>query len=280
MPLPQANPLANYPMARQPGEGMGAFVDRQAPELLTPLVEAGKAAAATATPGLTAFGLGLMPTPAGGQNAPTEATRQLQTKLKDAGYFPWRIDGIAGEKTDAANARYQADLRAAKQQEIDALAAQGKLEEARRLKAEGERKAAEEPAGADRLRKSQQDESWLTQYGPHLGYPLGFISGVWGRGKLGKAVTAGAATTAEEADAALASAGRNVKRRVGELNAFYERGGGEVPFTYTAGQRPYPWTAYPAAGSATELYQPSARATYGPGAAKSLTGLLFLLVNW
>src|SRR5262245_44398053 len=27
-PLPQANPLSNYPQARQPGEGMREFIDR------------------------------------------------------------------------------------------------------------------------------------------------------------------------------------------------------------------------------------------------------------
>lgn len=89
----------------------------------------------------------------------------------------------------------------------------------------------------------------------------------YGRGKLGKAVTSGAATTAQEADAALAAAGSNVNRRVGALNAFYERGGGDAPYTYKAGQRPYPWEANPAAGSATELYQPGVQARFGPGAA-------------
>src|SRR5262245_56735761 len=78
--LPQPNPLANYPQARQPGEGWG----------------------------------------------------------------PYKVDGLAGEKTDAANARYQSDLRAAKQQEIDQLAAQGKIEEGRRLKEAADRKAAED----------------------------------------------------------------------------------------------------------------------------------------
>jgi hypothetical protein len=52
-----------------------------------------------------------------------------------------------------------------------------------------------------------------------------------------------------------ATVGSNVNKRVGALNAFYEGGGGATPFTYKAGQRPYPWEANPAAGSATELYQ-------------------------
>src|SRR5262245_46851486 len=94
IPLQQGgNPLANYPQARQPGGGFGAFIDRSAPELVGPIVEAGKAAVATAAPGLTAFGLGMMPTPAGGQSKPTEETRQLQQFLKDRGYFKWTVDG-------------------------------------------------------------------------------------------------------------------------------------------------------------------------------------------
>jgi len=143
----RANPLANYPQARQPGESWGSFLDRQAPELVGPFVDAGKAAAATVAPGLTAFGLSMTPTPAGGQNAPSEAVRKLQQDLKDKGYFPYKVDGIGGEKTDAANARYQADQRAAKQQEIDAALAQGKIEEGRRSAAEAERKAAEKGWG-------------------------------------------------------------------------------------------------------------------------------------
>ena len=86
--------------------------------------------------------------------------------------------------------------------------------------------------------------------------------------------TAGAARTAQEADEALAAAGSNVNKRVGALNAFYERGGGDVPFTYKAGQRPHPWEANPAAGSATELNQRGVGAKASPFAATAGGGAL------
>src|SRR5262245_32200190 len=178
VPLPQPNPLANYPPARQPGESFGDFVDRSgSPGAMVPaLMQA-------LPPGLSAFAAGMMPTPAGGQNAPTEATRQLQTKLKDLGYFPWKVDGIAGEKTDAANARYQADQRAAKQQEIDALAAQGRINEANakaaeqeRLRVEGERTAANRAAGEARM-KEIGGQTFLEQWGPMAGLIGGSVIG-------------------------------------------------------------------------------------------------------
>ena len=185
--LPQGtNPLANYPQARQPGERWSPFLDRQAPEIVGPVVDAGKAAAMTAAPGLSAFALGMMPTPAGGQNAPSEATKRLQQELKDKGYYPYKVDGIGGEKTDAANARYRADLRATRQQEIDAAAAQGKLEESRRLREEGERKSREREAGEARLREMEGNvgpvSRFVRDYGEPLGYGLGFLGGVATRG--------------------------------------------------------------------------------------------------
>ena len=89
VPLQQAppNPLANYPQARQPGEGWAPFLDRQAPALVSPFVDAGKAAAMTAAPGLSVFALGMMPTRANPQSAPSEATKRLQQELKE-GLFP------------------------------------------------------------------------------------------------------------------------------------------------------------------------------------------------
>src|SRR5262245_1252766 len=72
------NPLANYPMARQPGEGWGPFIDRSGSQLTAPITANALPAAAAVAPGLTAFGLAMMPTPAEGQTGPTEATRQLQ----------------------------------------------------------------------------------------------------------------------------------------------------------------------------------------------------------
>jgi hypothetical protein len=48
--------------------------------------------------------------------------------------------------------------------------------ETKRLQDEGTRKAAEEAAGQERLKDVRENQSWLEQYGPLVGYPLGFQS--------------------------------------------------------------------------------------------------------
>ena len=56
--------------------------------------------------------------------------------------------------------------------------------ETKRLQDEGTRKAAEEAAGQERLKDVRENQSWLEQYGPLVGYPLGFQSALGRRAGL------------------------------------------------------------------------------------------------
>ena len=55
-------------------------------------------------------------------------------------------------------------------------AARAGAAETKRLQDEGTRKAAEEAAGQERLKDVRENQSWLEQYGPLVGYPLDFQS--------------------------------------------------------------------------------------------------------
>ena len=69
-------------------------------------------------------------------------------------------------------------------------AARARAAETKRLQDEGTRKAAEEAAGQERLKDVRENQSWLEQYGPLVGYPLGFQSALGRRAGLSAEETA------------------------------------------------------------------------------------------
>lgn len=231
---------------------------------------------------------GLMGTAeAADRGQPSDAVKQLQLKLRDAGYYSGPIDGRLdqGGPTWKAKAAYDAAQQAAGQQEIErqraaaetariqaeaaAAAARGqeataKSQETERQRLEDERRATQRAAGNQRLQ--DLGDRWSTQalntasaVGPYVGYALGGYLGHRLQNALIGRGTAAAEAAAERGNALMAEpvGNANIPGRVGRVNAFWAEGNPAraEPFTYDAGRRPYPYTPNPNAPAAGDLYR-------------------------
>lgn len=284
------------------GENLAEFGAEAAPQVALGLAPvAGRAASAalrvapkTAATGLAAIGLGASNTSTGetqSRAAPSEATRQLQQKLKDAGYYKGPIDGVTGDVTMAAQERFEADQERKNQQEIEraraaADAAKGEAERRRaeaelaetQRKAEDDRRKAEQRvAGEERLRQVEQNVPWYSQairdYGPAIGYGVGAAMGIVSRAGIVRGYNAIARRTAERADALMANAGSgDWPSRAARVNQFWGEGQSstlrsrrQVPFTAEPTRQP-PFRSNADAPAAADLYQPNRAKNLGTDA--------------
>jgi hypothetical protein len=227
----------------------------------------------------TAHGRGpLVPDPA----EASDAVRQLQQQLKDAGYYRGPIDGNMGPATQDAKARFDAaemaradaanksatSAAALKEAEAKAAEAAARIKENERLTAEGNRKAAEREAGSQRLREI--DDSLLSRFlkgsisaGPYVGAGLGYVAGHKMQSALGRRAGAAASTRAATADSVMGEPipADDIPGRVGRLNRFWSEGNRARVEPFRADPQstgPHPYT--PNAGNvppASELYRPS-----------------------
>jgi hypothetical protein len=201
-----------------------------------------------------------------------DLVKELQTQLRDLGYYRGPIDGRMGpataeakQKFDAAEAQKRADelatqnanaatATAAAQQK----AAEAQLEAARLTREQQQYKEA----GSERLKQLEGEVPWYRQalrdYGGPAGYAIGALLGlgtragvVAGSNKLSRK----AAEAAEEMFSEEASGSLN---RMARVNEFWRKGGAgdAVPFQMTPGSAPG-FAANPNVAPMSRLYQPS-----------------------
>lgn len=244
-----------------------------------PAVAAGMGAAVQ---GLTKFpkvGAGLLSAyyglsgtdPANGQEA--DPVKQLQTGLRDAGYYSGPIDGKMGPATSRAQqAKQQADQLAVQQQGAEAAratadaqrqAAAAQLAETQRQSEAAAAEQQKQAAGQERYQQAEGNvgpvSSALRSYGSPIGTTLGILGGPmarWGVTKASNALSRGAAS---EAEALMQTVPKGTPQRVANVNEFYRRGGAgaEVPFLNAPGQAPG-FAANPSAAGMDKLFQPNA----------------------
>lgn len=221
-----------------------------------------------ATAGLAAY-YGLSGTdPANGQEG--DAVKQLQTKLRDSGYYSGPIDGKMGPATNRAQqAQQQAEQLAVQQQGTQAAraaadaqreAAAAQLAETQRQAAAAEAERQNQSAGQERYKQAEGNvgpvSSALRNYGAPIGTTLGILAGPmarWGVTKASNAISRGAAN---EAESLMSAIPKGTPNRVANVNEFYRRGGAgaEVPFLVTPGQAPG-FAANPAVAGTEKLFQ-------------------------
>jgi len=285
-PIPFTPPGMAYEGGRQMGEGDVVGGGARVGLALAPstmLRGAGAAASLparypTATGAAVGAGAYLAPGQAGA-GEDTDRIKDLQTTLKNAGYYRGPIDGNMGSGTQEANQRYQADQLQRQKLEAARGATEAARAESDRKRQEAEQRAKERQEGADRLREMEENvpayrRAWQ-EYGPLAAGVAGFVAGGKVRGSLGKKMGERATQRATRADATLAGRKGDVPSRVGKVNQFWEEGGAgkRVPFTAAPGTK-QGYTPNPQAAPAAGLYQPGAVESWGPGATVAGAGAL------
>jgi hypothetical protein len=265
---------AAYALAPEMAAGRAVALGAQhAPRLTTAALAGGAAMAPSAT--------------AGAED--TQAVKDLQIKLRDAGYYRGEIDGKMGGGTQRAQQEFNAAEKARLEAENAARQTQAQQEgaaaareaaQAQRAAAEAqqretERRAAEDIAkaqqreqGNKRLTEMENEVPWysraLRDYGGMIGYGVGAIAGPTARNYVVRTSDAAAKRAAEKAEGLyLDKAGQPIKvsatsGRVARANQFWREGGakGDVPFTPTPGTAPG-FAHNPSVKSIDELYQPN-----------------------
>lgn len=264
------------PMAPTPDVGTPAEMLQGASMLLP-----GAAGMITRAPKLATAALvgyyGLSGTdPANGQEA--DPVKQLQTKLRDAGYYSGPIDGKMGPATSRAQqAQQQADQLAVQQQGAEAAratadaqrqAATAQLAETQRQSQAAVDEQQKQAAGQERYQQAEGNvgpvSSALRSYGAPIGTTLGIVAGPLARWGVTKASNAISRRAANEAEALFAPAAKGTPARVANANEFYRRGGAgaEVPYLVTPGQAPG-FAANPAVAGTEKLFQPPSALSNG-----------------
>jgi peptidoglycan hydrolase-like protein with peptidoglycan-binding domain len=229
----------------------------------------------TATGVGAAGALGMMPSAAG--SAPSENVKQLQMRLRDAGFYRGKIDGEMGLATREANDAYLQDARqkeavateqaraaaeAAKAQ-ADATKAQAQIAESQRLAKAAEEAARRRQEGEERLRGIEENvPTWrkaLRDYGPTAGYVAGLGVAALTRKGVNKASDYLSEKAASRADDLMRGnpAKKDMPERVSKVNQYWGEGGAkDVPFLPNPGKSP-PYKPNPKATGPEDLYQPS-----------------------
>lgn len=206
--------------------------------------------------------------PVGGRKAdaaPSEETRQLQMRLRDAGYYVGpnaTIDGRYGLATRQAKEALERDENKRRELAIqEGLLKQGEQksatdtahEENERIRleqAEATRLADKErrELGEARLRESDKNlsvyDKTMRAYGPTIGGVVGVASGIGARAgikKLGDIYQASQAAKAEKTFEGVSGAvtKENLAERVGKANEWWRSGGAKnEPFVSTPGRAP------------------------------------------
>lgn len=221
--------------------------------------------------GLLAAYYGLSGTdPAGGQEG--DAVKQLQTKLRDAGYYSGPIDGKMGPATHRAQqAQQQADQLLVQQQGAEAAraaaeaqraASQAQIAETQRQSEAAIAEQQKQAAGQERYKQAESNvgpvSSALRNYGAPIGTTLGILAGPMARWGVTKASNALSRSTANEAEALMQAIPKGTPQRVANINEFWRQGGqsGAVPFLNTPSQAPG-FAVNPGAAGMDKLFQPN-----------------------
>jgi hypothetical protein len=138
------------------------------------------------------------------------------------------------------------------------------------LRIEGERAQRLADEGAERARNIQP--TFMEQWGPWLGYALGFGMGGGGRFGMGRMLNREARETARRANtlSGQMAGGQadDIPSRVARVNQFWTEGGAPAtPFSFQSARQPFPWATNPQATPPNQLFPPprGALTNYGPG---------------
>lgn len=186
----------------------------------------------------------------------TDAVKQLQIKLRDAGLYGGKIDGVMGKATQRAQQMFSEQETARAQR----ASAEAQTEETRRAGREAEIKREQREQGETRLRDMERDVPWhrraLRDYATPIGIGAGILAGAGARAGVTAASNRLSRSTAEGAESLFASGARGgIPARVARTNEFWRRGGGEVPFT-SAPDTAKGFAVNPGATPIGKLYEP------------------------
>lgn len=200
---------------------------------------------------------------AGEKEGASEEVKALQIKLKNAGLYQGKIDGIMKGETAAAQEKFQALEERRLGLEAQTKGAAAALAEADRKAKEETNRASERQAGERRLQDIEKNVPWaqkaLRNYGPLVGYGLGAGIGFGTKWGLSRKFNNDAKTFAADAEAIMARPAKDLPSRAGRVNDFWNKGQGrnpEAPFERAPGGKGA-FKPNKDAPEASKLYQPN-----------------------
>jgi hypothetical protein len=196
-----------------------------------------------------------------------DQVRELQQRLRDAGYYRGPIDGVMGPATADANAAFEAAERARQAQQMEMLRLQterdritAQADETARLREEADTAAARKAAADARVREVEENVptfNWLLRnYGPLAGTVAGTMLGGMLRAKVVSRDNRASRELAEGINALMATPARDPAARAAMVNEVWARGGArEMPFR-VSDRSPRGFVPNPTAPPAADLYRP------------------------